>query len=108
MESKDKWEFYQDKKSEWRWRRTATNGNIVGASSEGYKAKADATANAKRHGYENDTTDYKDKWEFYQDKKGAWRWRRTATNGNVVGKSTQGYKEKVSATDNAKKNGYKA
>jgi len=33
-----KFELYQDKKGEWRWRRTATNGNIVGASSEGYKS----------------------------------------------------------------------
>ncbi len=28
----DKWEICQDAKSEWRWKRTAPNGNIVGAS----------------------------------------------------------------------------
>jgi len=28
----DKWEFYTDKKDEHRWRRTASNGNIVGAA----------------------------------------------------------------------------
>ena len=38
---KDKWEFYKDAKKQWRWRRTAPNGNIVGASSEGYVNKAD-------------------------------------------------------------------
>ena len=35
-------ETYQDAKSEWRWRLKAKNGQIIGASSEGYKAKADA------------------------------------------------------------------
>ncbi|MEM7682705.1 MAG: DUF1508 domain-containing protein [Planctomycetota bacterium] len=47
----DKWEFYQDKRDEWRWRRTATNGQIVGASCEGYKNREDAVANAKRAPY---------------------------------------------------------
>ncbi len=46
----DKWEIYTDKKGEWRWRRTARNGNIVGASAEGYKNKADCIANAQRNG----------------------------------------------------------
>ena len=47
----DKWEFYTDKKGEHRWRRTASNGNIVGAASEGYKSKKDCEANAARQGY---------------------------------------------------------
>ena len=47
----DKWEFYTDKRGEHRWRRKASNGQIVGASSEGYKAKGDAEANAARQGY---------------------------------------------------------
>ncbi|MEO0999126.1 MAG: DUF1508 domain-containing protein [Pseudomonadota bacterium] len=50
-ETSDKWEFYQDKRGEWRWRRKASNGQVVGASSEGYKGKADAEANAARQGY---------------------------------------------------------
>jgi len=48
----DKWEFYQDGAKEWRWRRTASNGRIVGASSQGYVNKADCSyGNARRHGY---------------------------------------------------------
>ena len=31
-----------------------------------------------------------DKWEFYQESNGDWRWRRTAPNGNIVGASTEG------------------
>lgn len=46
----DKWEIYKDSVGEWRWRRTASNGEVVGASSEGYKNKSDCIANAKRNG----------------------------------------------------------
>ncbi|MEY3123101.1 MAG: hypothetical protein RI993_1926 [Pseudomonadota bacterium] len=47
----DKWEFYKDQKGEWRWRRTASNGNIVGASTQGYENKSECFANAQRNGY---------------------------------------------------------
>ena len=47
----DKWEFYKDNNGEWRWRRIAPNGKIVGASAEGYKNKADCEANARRNGW---------------------------------------------------------
>lgn len=47
----DKWEFYQDTEREWRWRRIASNGRIVGSSSQGYKNKQDCIDNAKRNGY---------------------------------------------------------
>lgn len=46
-----KWEFFPDTAKEWRWRHTAVNGKIIGASSEGYKAKEDCVKNAERHGY---------------------------------------------------------
>lgn len=47
----DKWEIYQDSAGEWRWRRTASNGRIVGASSQGYKNRSDCVDNARRNGY---------------------------------------------------------
>ncbi len=47
----DKWEFYQEDNGDWRWRRTAPNGNIVGASTEGYRNKSDCEANARRNGW---------------------------------------------------------
>ena len=31
-----------------------------------------------------------DKWEIYQGGDG-WRWRRTASNGRIVGASTEAY-----------------
>lgn len=53
-ERADKWEFYKDKLGEWRWRRTASNGRIVGAATEGYKNHLDCVANAERNGYESE------------------------------------------------------
>jgi len=97
---KDKFEVYQDKRGEWRWRRKATNGNIVGAASEGYKAKKDAEANMNRG------PNPKDKWEFYKDKRGEHRWRRKASNGAIIGAASEGYKSKGDAVANAERQGY--
>ena len=47
----DKWKFYEDVAGKWRWKCTASNGRIVGASSQGYVNKSDCIANAKREGY---------------------------------------------------------
>jgi uncharacterized protein YegP (UPF0339 family) len=51
MGDRDTWEIYKDRRDEWRWRRRAINGRIVGASSEGYKLRRECVANAKRNGY---------------------------------------------------------
>lgn len=46
---KDRVEVYVTwRPREYRWRRIAPNGEIVGASSEGYRRKVDALANARR------------------------------------------------------------
>lgn len=47
----DKWEFYKDSAGQWRWKRTASNGKIVGAATEGYFNKSDCEANARRNGW---------------------------------------------------------
>lgn len=46
-----------------------------------------------------------DKWEIYKDKAGEWRWRRKARNGENVGSSNEGYKNKVDCISNAKRHG---
>ncbi len=95
-----KTEIYKDKRGEFRWRKTGSNGKIVGSSSEGYKKKADAEANAKRRSKS-------DKWDFYKDKRGQFRWRRTASNGAIVGASSESFKSRKGATSNAALMGYK-
>jgi len=47
----DTWDFYKDSQGQWRWRRTARNGQIVGASSQGYSNRSDCEANARRNGW---------------------------------------------------------
>ena len=49
--SNDTWDFYKDAAGEWRWRRTASNGRIVGASTQGYVSRQECVENARRHGY---------------------------------------------------------
>ncbi|QTD48405.1 YegP family protein [Sulfidibacter corallicola] len=103
----DKWEFYRDRAGEWRWRRIAPNGNIVGASSEGYSNKSNCIENTRRHGYGGASDKgARDRWEFYTDRSGKWRWRRIAPNGEVVGAATEGYSNKPDCESNAIRNGY--
>ncbi len=45
-----------------------------------------------------------DTWEIYSATDG-WRWRRTASNGRIVGSSTQGYSNRSDCIDNARRNG---
>ncbi|TIN94611.1 MAG: DUF1508 domain-containing protein [Mesorhizobium sp.] len=47
-----------------------------------------------------------DTWETYQANDG-WRWRRTASNGRIVGAASQGYTNRADCIDNAHRNGMK-
>jgi len=56
-------EVYEDEKKEFRWRLKAANGQVVAASSEGYKAKADAekaVASIKADGAKAEVVEVKD------------------------------------------------
>jgi uncharacterized protein YegP (UPF0339 family) len=45
----DKWEIYETTAGS-RWRRTASNGRVVGASTEAYSSRQNCVANAQRNG----------------------------------------------------------
>lgn len=49
---------------------------------------------------------FPDKWEFFKDSKEEWHWRRTSHNGNIVGSSSEGYKNKADCVANAQRNNY--
>jgi len=105
----DKWEFYKDKKEEFRWRRKSSNGNIVGSSSEGYASRHACGTNAERHGYKGNPKNRgaDDLWEFYKDGKGENRWRRrSADNKKIVGSSSEGYTTPKACKENARRNGW--
>lgn len=42
------------------------------------------------------------KMDFYQDKKGEYRWRALSSNGKIVGSSSEGFSSKANATNNVK------
>ena len=46
-----RWEFYRDKRNQWRWRATAPNGKRVGASTESYRNLQDCKENAALFGW---------------------------------------------------------
>lgn len=52
MNETDKVKFYRDARGKWRWRRVAENGEIVGASTQGYVKKSECQANARRNGWQ--------------------------------------------------------
>jgi uncharacterized protein YegP (UPF0339 family) len=49
----DLWEIYHAADG-WRWRRTASNGRVTGASTEAYANRSDCIANARRNGMDCD------------------------------------------------------
>lgn len=105
--SQDRWEVYKDKRGEFRWRRVARNGKIVGKSTESYKARASAKANAERHGMDGNPKNLgaDDNWDIYTDKSGGYRWRRTAKNGEITGAASESYVSRADCDANAKRNG---
>lgn len=99
----DTWEFYEDKDGKHRWRCRAANGRIVGAAHQGYVNKSDCEANARRHGWGGcGGLGADDSWEFYSSAGEHW-WRRTAPNGEIVGKSSEGYKNLSDCEANARR-----
>ena len=107
-----KFEIYQDAAKEYRWRLKAANGQILGTSGQGYKAKADCQQGVARI-QEEMGKGAKTRYEFevYEDKAKAYRWRLKASNGQVVAASSEGYKAKADcekAIDLIKKGAAKA
>lgn len=45
-----------------------------------------------------------DVWEIYHATDG-WRWKRSASNGRIVGSSTEAYVNRSNCIDNAGRNG---
>lgn len=86
-----KFETYQDARKEHRWRLKSSNGQIIATSGQGYKDKRDCKAAIDRIKQDAAT---KLTFETYEDAKQQHRWRLKASNGQVIGTSGQGYKDK--------------
>jgi uncharacterized protein YegP (UPF0339 family) len=46
----DKWYFYKDRCREWRWKRVARDGRVVGVALKGYEHRIDCVGDAIRNG----------------------------------------------------------
>ena len=88
-----KFEIRTDKAGEFRWSLKAGNGENLATSGQGYKKKVDAVAGVERIRKRLDTLSF----ETYEDAKHEFRWRLKSKNGQTVGSSSEGYKEKASA-----------
>lgn len=107
-------EFYQDEseKKEWRWRARASNGQITGASSEGYSSRQGAEnnlrsianmaveSNIRIAAEEDPAEERKFPVRFYKDASSDWRWQVWASNGQQVGASEEGFSSKDAARKN--------
>jgi uncharacterized protein len=89
-----KFELYEDKGGEFRFRLKAGNGEIVGAS-EGYKAKASAL-----NGIESvkKNAAVAERFSVSEGKNGKWYFNLKAGNHEVI-LSSQGYSSKSAAED---------
>src|SRR5437870_4348496 len=87
-----KFEIFEDKDKEFRWR-LKQGDDIIGTAGQGYKEKASCkkAIDGIKKGLENE----KDKFEIYEDNAKAYRWRLKAANGQVVGAANKGYKDKT-------------
>lgn len=119
--SQSRFEIYEDRGGEWRWRLRHRNGNIIASSGEGY---------TQRHNVENgmqavrrdalgaplllfeseETLPDEDEefdpveemesratFELYEDRGEEWRWRLRHDNGNIIADGGEGYVSKDGA-----------
>jgi uncharacterized protein YegP (UPF0339 family) len=86
-----KFEVFQDKEKEYRWR-LKHGDEIVATAGQGYKEKASCkkAIESIKKGLAND----KDKFEVYEDSAKLFRWRIRASNGQIVAAANKGYKAK--------------
>jgi uncharacterized protein YegP (UPF0339 family) len=94
-DGKMKFEIYQDKDKEFRWRLKAADGSVLATAGQGYKAKADAQKGVER--LKQEAAGDKLKFEVYEDKGKEFRWRLKAASGQVVAASGAAYKAKGDA-----------
>jgi uncharacterized protein YegP (UPF0339 family) len=86
-----KFEIYQDNAKDFRWRLKGANGETLATPGQGYKAKADCKKGVERIMKDAD----KLKFEVYEDNKKESRFRIIASNGQTIGSSSQGYRNKT-------------
>jgi len=117
-DSQARFELYEDRGGEWRWRLRHRNGNLIASSGEGYTRKHNAQkglASVRSNALGATTllfeaepdlpepeapfepvedADTAATIERYEDSAGEWRWRLRHDNGEVIGDGSEGYASK--------------
>ena len=108
-EQNARWVFFLDEHDRWHWQaRDEMDILLVGSTHVGYKSKQMAVLDAIGHGYDPDANSLPAvTWVFYKDSAGEWRWRVKATNGQIIGASSEGYSRHSDAVTNAKVFGFR-
>jgi uncharacterized protein YegP (UPF0339 family) len=116
--SQSRFELYEDRGGEWRWRLRHRNGNLIASSGEGYTRLHNAQGGmeaVRRDAYgapvllyeteaelpESEATfepvaerESKGTFECYEDAEGGFRWRLRHDNGNLIASAGEGYASK--------------
>jgi len=122
-QSQARFELYEDKGGEFRWRLRHRNGNVVATSGEGYTRRhnaqkglesvrrnalgatllrvesEDELAESGETFEQPEAVESQTTFELYEDKGGEFRWRLRHDNGNIVGDGGEGYSRRSGARD---------
>jgi len=98
-----RFEIYEDKADEHRWRLVSGNDEIVADGGEGYSGQsecADAVERFQSYAPSADTLAVGDSTiEIYEDEAGEYRWRLRHRNGTIMAVDGEGYSSRSSAVD---------
>ena len=98
-----RFEIYEDKADEHRWRLVSGNDEIVADGGEGYSGRsecADAVERFQSYAPSADTLAVGDSTiEIYEDEAGEYRWRLRHRNGTIMAVDGEGYSSRSSAVD---------
>jgi len=120
-DSDSRFEVYEDKGGDWRWRMRHRSGDLLATSGKGFEAQHGAetgmravrreASGATVHLFEPedlpaetetfepvDTVESKATFEVYEDEGGDWRWRLRHDNDNIIADCGQGYASRSGAT----------
>ena len=119
--SQARFELYQDRGDQWRWRLRHRNGNVIGDSGEGYTRKHNAQKGMQSvrrnalgatvmHIEREEEVPEEDEefepvvelesqgtYEIHEDAEGKYRWRLLHRNGNILADSGEGYSRRNDA-----------
>jgi uncharacterized protein YegP (UPF0339 family) len=98
-----RYELYEDKGGEYRWRLVHDNGNILADSGEGYSSRSNAEKGLESVKKNAPAADHLDitpaGFEVYKDAGDEWRWRLIRRNGRIIADSGEGYTERNDAAE---------